>query len=111
MYNNKRPRGVSERFKVQSWKGCVGAIPPWVRIPSPLYWSPVAECDRTPILYKPRKQASLRLVFCNDRLQMKTKYSLLRPSITKSLRSRCRRWNKKILLAILYCLFEYIYIE
>ena len=30
-------RGVSERFKVQSWKGCVGAIPPWVRIPSPLY--------------------------------------------------------------------------
>ena len=27
---------MSERFKVQSWKGCVGAIPPWVRIPSPL---------------------------------------------------------------------------
>ena len=22
---------------MQSWKGCVGAIPPWVRIPSPLY--------------------------------------------------------------------------
>lgn len=30
-------RGVSEWLKVQSWKGCVGAIPPWVRIPSPLY--------------------------------------------------------------------------
>ena len=28
---------MSERFKVQSWKGCVGAIPPWVRIPSPLF--------------------------------------------------------------------------
>ena len=27
---------MSERFKVQSWKGCVGAIPPWVRIPSSL---------------------------------------------------------------------------
>ncbi len=35
-YNGKNQRGVSERFKVQSWKGCVGAIPPWVRIPSPL---------------------------------------------------------------------------
>ena len=22
---------------MQSWKGCVGAIPPWVRIPSPLF--------------------------------------------------------------------------
>ena len=33
-------RGVSERFKVQSWKGCVGAIPPWVRIPSPLNFEP-----------------------------------------------------------------------
>ena len=28
---------MSERFKVQSWKGCVGAIPPGVRIPSSLY--------------------------------------------------------------------------
>lgn len=24
---------VSEWPMVQSWKGCVGAIPPWVRIP------------------------------------------------------------------------------
>ena len=31
---------MSERFKVQSWKGCVGAIPPWVRIPSPLFFNP-----------------------------------------------------------------------
>ncbi len=27
---------VSERLKVQSWKGCVGATPPWVRIPPSL---------------------------------------------------------------------------
>ena len=33
-----RQREVSERFKVQSWKGCVGAIPPWVRIPSSLFF-------------------------------------------------------------------------
>ena len=32
----KQCREVSERFKVQSWKGCVGAIPPRVRIPSSL---------------------------------------------------------------------------
>ena len=25
---------------MQSWKGCVGAIPPWVRIPSPLFFNP-----------------------------------------------------------------------
>lgn len=29
-------RGVSEWLKVQSWKGCVGATPPRVRISSPL---------------------------------------------------------------------------
>ena len=29
-------RGVSERLMVRSWKGRVGATPPWVRIPSPL---------------------------------------------------------------------------
>ena len=32
----KNPGEVSERFKVQSWKGCVGATPPWVRIPPSL---------------------------------------------------------------------------
>ncbi len=58
-----------------------------------LYLSPVAFCDRTLILYKPRKQAPLRLVFYNCRLQKETKTSLLRASITKSLRSRCRRWK------------------
>ena len=42
---NKNCRGVSERFKVQSWKGCVGAIPPWVRIPSPLNLSSVLQCS------------------------------------------------------------------
>lgn len=35
---NKINREVSERFKVQSWKGCVGAIPPRVRIPSSLFF-------------------------------------------------------------------------
>ena len=29
-------RGVSEWLMVRSWKGRVGATPPWVRIPSPL---------------------------------------------------------------------------
>ena len=34
--HQRKPRGVSEWLKVQSWKGCVGVTSPRVRISSPL---------------------------------------------------------------------------
>ena len=48
-YNKKAiQRGVSEWLMVQSWKGCVGAIPPWVRIPSPLKRAEVGIAEPQP---------------------------------------------------------------
>ena len=53
---------------MQSWKGCVGAIPPWVRIPSPLnfYFEIIKNIwneDENPLLGFERERAETR-IFC-----------------------------------------------